>query len=140
MKREQGLETRILNDYRNVAVVGLSPNPERDSHKVASYLAKHGYNIIPVNPNAQQVLGKTSYPNLSSIPETVEVVDIFRRPEEVMPIVEEAIKIGARVVWMQEGIVNEEAAARAREAGLLVIMNKCMRKEHLRLKRAEPAS
>ncbi len=127
------LEAKILNEYHNVAVVGLSPNPERPSHGVASYLAEHDYNIIPVNPNAQQVLGKTSYPDLSSIPETVEVVDIFRRSEEVLPIVEEAIKIGAKAVWMQEGITNKEAAAKAREAGLLVVMDKCMFKEHSRL-------
>ncbi|MFQ6121600.1 MAG: CoA-binding protein [Dehalococcoidales bacterium] len=127
------VEAKILNEYRKVAVVGASPNPERPSHRVASYLAEHGYQIIPVNPNAQQILGKTSYPNLSSIPETVEVVDIFRRSEEVMPIVEEAIKIGAKVVWMQEGIINEEAATRARDAGLIVVMDRCMLKEHQRL-------
>jgi hypothetical protein len=114
-----------------VAVVGLSPNPERPSHVVASYLIEHGYHVIPVNPNAQQILGKASYPDLSSIPETVEVVDIFRRPEEVMSVVEEAIKIGAKAVWMQEGVINEEATAKARDAGLLVVMGKCMRKEHL---------
>jgi predicted CoA-binding protein len=129
------LEAKILNEYRNVAVVGLSPKPERPSYRVASYLAEQGYNIIPVNPKAKEILGKTSYPDLSSIPEAVEVVDIFRRPEEVMPIVEEAIKIGAKAVWMQEGIINEAAAARAREAGLAVVMDKCMLKEHQRLAR-----
>ncbi len=128
------LEAKILNEYHTVAVVGASPNPERPSYRVASYLAEHGYHIIPVNPNAQQILGKTSYPDLSSIPETVEVVDIFRRPEEVMPIVEKAIKIGAKAVWMQEGIINEEAASKARNAGLLVVMDKCMRKEHRHLR------
>jgi len=127
------LAAKILSEYHNVAVVGLSPKPERPSYRVASYLAEQGYNIIPVNPNATEILGKTSYPNLSSIPETVEVVDIFRRSEEVMPIVEEAIKIGAKAVWMQEGVINEAAAARAREAGLLVVMDKCMLKEHQRL-------
>lgn len=114
--------------------MGASPNPERPSHRVASYLIEQGYHVIPVNPNAQQILGKPSYPNLSSVPETIEIVDIFRRSEEVMPIVEEAIKIGAKVVWMQEGIVNEEAAAKARDAGLLVVMDKCMLKEHQRLR------
>lgn len=132
------LEAKILNEYRNVAVVGLSPNPERPSCQVASYLAEQGYNIIPVNPNAKQILGKTSYPNLSSIPETVEVVDIFRRSEKVMPIVKEAIKVGAKAVWMQEGIINEEAAAMARDAGLLVVMDKCMFKEHLQLTPKQP--
>jgi predicted CoA-binding protein len=131
------LEADILNKYRNVAVVGASSNPERPSHRVVSYLIKHGYHVMPVNPNEQKILGKTSYPNLNSIPEKVEVVDIFRKSEEVMPIVDEAIKIGAKVVWMQEGVVNEEAAAKAGEAGLLVVMDKCMRKQHLLLARSK---
>jgi len=132
------LEAEILNEYRNVAVVGLSTNPERVSYRVASYLSEQGYNIIPVNPNAQKILGKTSYPNLSSIPESVEIVDIFRRSEEVLPIIDEAIKVGAKAVWMQEGVINEEAAAKARDAGLLVVMDKCMFKEHQRLMRKQP--
>lgn len=126
-------ETKILNQYRTVAIVGASPNPERPSYRVASYLMEHGYQVIPVNPNAPVILGNSSYPDLSSIPEKVEVVDIFRKSEEVMPIVEEAIKIRAKVVWMQEGVINEEAAAKARDAGLLVVMDKCMLKEHQRL-------
>ena len=126
-------EEKILNEYRNVAIVGASPNTERPSYRVASYLVEHGYNVIPVNPKAPEILGKTSYPDLSAIPEPVEVVDIFRRSEEVTPIVEEAIKIGAKAVWMQEEVINEEAAAKARDAGLLVVMDKCMAKEHLRL-------
>ena len=128
-------EAKILNEYSTVAVVGVSPNPRRPSCKVASYLTRHGYHVIPVNPRAKEILGKASYPNLSSIPGKVEVVDIFRRSEEVTPIVDEAIRIGAKVVWMQEGIINEEAAAKARDAGLLVVMDKCMRKEHIRLTR-----
>jgi len=136
-KRVPTVEEKILSKYRNVAVVGLSPNQERPSHRIAKYLAEQGYNIIPINPNAQQILGKASYPKLSSIPEKVEVVDIFRRSEEVMTIVEEAIKIGAKAVWMQEGIINEEAAAKAREAGLMVVMDKCMSKEHRRLRRKQ---
>ena len=127
------LEAKILKEYRTVAVVGASSNPERASYRVICYLVKHGYNVIPVNPNEQQILDKTSYPDLSSIPEKVEVVDIFRHPAKVMLVVDEAIKIGATVVWMQEGVVNEEAAAKARDAGLLVVMDKCIRKEHLRL-------
>jgi hypothetical protein len=127
------VEEKILRECRTVAVVGMSPDSERPSHSVASYLSEHGYNVIPVNPWVKQVLGKVSYPDLSSVPEPVEVVDIFRRSEDVMPVVDEAIRIGAKVVWMQEGVVNEEAAARARDAGLLVVMDKCMRKEHLRL-------
>jgi predicted CoA-binding protein len=126
-------EEKILNGYRTVAVVGLSPDPNRPSHKVASYLAQHGYEIIPVNPNAHEILGRPSYPDLQSLPQSVEIVDIFRRSEEVMPIVDEAIKIGAKAVWMQEGVINEAAAARARDAGLLVVMDKCMRKEHRRI-------
>jgi predicted CoA-binding protein len=129
------LEERILKEYRTVAIVGASSNPERPSFRVLSYLSEHGYNVIPVNPNEHEVLGMTCYPNLSSIPEKVEVVDIFRRSEEVMPIVEEAIKIGAKAVWMQEGVINEEAAAKARDAGLLVVMDKCMRKQHISLMR-----
>ena len=126
-------EEKILKEYRTVAIVGASPNPERPSYRVISYLVEHGYHVIPVNPNVREVLGKTSYPDLSSIPEKVEIVDIFRRSEEVMPIVDEAIKIGAMVVWMQEGIISEEAATKARNAGLLVVMDKCMRKQHLHL-------
>jgi len=125
-------EEKILNGYHIVAVVGLSPDPNRPSHKVATYLAQHGYEIIPVNPDAHEILGKTSYPDLQSLPQSVEIVDIFRRSEEVLPIVDEAIKIGAKAVWMQEGVINEAAASRARDAGLLVVMNKCMLKEHRR--------
>jgi predicted CoA-binding protein len=126
-------EERILNGYRSVAVVGLSPDPNRPSHKVARYLAHHGYEIIPVNPDAREISGRPSYPDLQSVPQSVEIVDIFRRSEEVMPIVDEAIKIGAKAVWMQEGVINEAAASRARDAGLLVVMDKCMLKEHRRV-------
>lgn len=129
------LEAKILNKYRTVAIVGLSPDPSRPSHRVASYLDMHGYKVIPVNPHAQEILGKASYPNLSSVPEPIEIVDIFRSSEKVMPVVDEAIKTGAKVVWMQEGIINEQAALKARDAGLLVVMNKCMFKEHQRLVR-----
>ena len=127
-------EAEILTRYRNVAVVGLSSDPLKPSRKVAVYLAEHGYNVIPVNPKATEILGKKSYPSLSVVPEKVEIVDIFRRPEDVMPIVEEAIKVGAKVVWMQEGIVNEVAAQKAREAGLQVVMDKCIRRELMKLK------
>ena len=132
-KTELSIEEKILEKFRNVAVVGLSENPEKPSYGIAKYLAEHGYNIIPVNPTVPEILGRQSYPDLISVPEKVEVVEIFRRPETVVPIVEEAIEVGAKVVWMQEGIVNEEAAARAREAGLLVVMDKCMFKEHQRI-------
>lgn len=133
------IEEKILNEYKSIALVGVSPNARQASCRVASYLDSHGYRVIPVNPHAQEILGKTSYPNLSSIPEAVEVVNIFRSSEEVMPIVDEAIRIGAKAVWMQEGVINEEAAYKARDAGLVVVMDKCMRKEHLRLQRQQSA-
>ncbi len=126
-------EEEILNSSRVVAVVGLSAKPDRPSHVVASYLKENGYRIIPVNPQEEKILGEVCYPDLSSIPEPVDVVDIFRRPEDVLPIVEEAIKAGAKAVWMQEGVINEEAAARAKSAGLQVVMDRCMKKEHARL-------
>ncbi len=135
------VESDILTSYRIVAVVGLSPNRERDSYRVAEHLKEHGYRVIPVNPMAPEVLGEVCYPDLASVPGNVEIVDIFRRSSDVPPIVEQAIKIGARVVWMQEGVVNDVAAARAREAGLAVVMDKCMRKEHEMLhglRRGEP--
>ena len=126
------IEKEILNSSRVVAVVGLSAKPDRPSFMVASYLKEQGYEIIPVNPWEKEILGEPCYPNLASIPKPVDVVDIFRRSEEVPAIVEEAIKIGAKVVWMQEGVINEEAAVRAMEAGLLVVMDRCMLKEHQR--------
>jgi uncharacterized protein len=127
------LEAEILQNNRTIAVVGISSNPEKPSNVVAKYLREHGYVIIPVNPNETAVLGEKSYPDLSSIPLKVDVVDIFRKSEDVPPIVREAIKIGAKAVWMQEGIVNDDAASVARRAGLKVVMNKCMRKEHIKI-------
>ena len=124
----------ILRTARTVAVVGLSPNPERPSHRVARYLQGQGYRIVPVNPTVESVLGERSYPSLAEIPEPVDVVDVFRRSEEVPPLVEEALRIGAKAVWMQEGVVHEEAAAKARAAGLAVVMDRCMLKEHERLR------
>ena len=123
----------ILKNSRTVAVVGLSPDPDRPSHNVAGYLKENDYKIIPVNPAANEILGEQSYPDLASIPEKVDVVDIFRKSEDVLPIVREAIKIGAGAVWMQEGVINKEAANEARKVGLKVVMNKCMFKEHYRL-------
>lgn len=122
---------KILKGYKTIAVVGLSPKEDRPSHNVAKYLRSQGYRIIPVNPNAKEVLGEISYPDLKSILEKVDIVDIFRRSEDVLPIVDEAIAIGAKVVWMQEGIINNEAAERARKAGLEVVMDRCMLKEHM---------
>jgi predicted CoA-binding protein len=124
---------KIITKYRVVAVVGASPNEERPSYRVANYLKENGYKVIPVNPAVKEILGETAYPDLSSIPGKIEVVDIFRKSSDVMPVVDEAIKIGAKAVWMQEGVINEEAAEKARIAGLLVVMDKCMLKEHKRL-------
>ena len=122
----------ILERYRVVAVIGLSIKPERDSHRVASYLKDAGYEIIPIHPAQDEILGERAYAKLTEVPPErgVEIVDIFRRPDMVMPHVEEAIAIGAKVVWFQEGIINNEAADRAREAGLQVVQNLCMLKEH----------
>jgi predicted CoA-binding protein len=123
---------KVLTTYRTVAVVGASPKPERPSYRVADFLKKEGFHVIPVTPNADKVVEEKAYPDLASIPVPVEVVDIFRRPEDVPPVVDDAIAIGAKAVWMQEGIVNEEAAAKARKAGLTVVMDHCMRKELLK--------
>lgn len=125
----------IIRESKNIAVVGMSNRLGRPSLTVASYLRGQGYRIIPVNPTIQDINGEKCYPDLMSIPEKVDVVDIFRKPVDVPPVVEEAIKIGAKAVWMQEGIVNEVAEGKAKEAGLLVVMDKCMLKEHARLKR-----
>ncbi|HEY5648960.1 MAG TPA: CoA-binding protein [Nitrospiria bacterium] len=121
----------ILDKYTIVAVVGLSSNPDKPGNFVPKYLKEQGFTIIPVNPAAKgDLLGEKVYASLSEIPGPVEIVDIFRPPKDVPPIVEEAIKIGARVVWMQEGIVNNAAAERAKAAGLTVIMDRCMMKVH----------
>ena len=113
-----------------MAVVGLSSNPEKASHRVAAYLKSSGYKVIPVNPKEKEALGEKAYSDLSSIPEKVDVVDIFRRSEDVLSTVEEAIRIGAGGVWMQLGVVNQEAADKAEEAGLAVVMDACMMREH----------
>ena len=123
----------ILLSAKTVASVGLSSNMEKESYWIVSYLKEQGYHMIPVNPTADEILGEKAYPNLGSIPVKIDVVQIFRRPEDVPPIVEDAIKVGARVVWMQEGVINKEAAARAEQAGLKVVMNRCMMKTHMRL-------
>lgn len=126
-------ELEILRSSRVLAVVGLSSNPHRASHGVSRYLQREGYRIIPVNPKETGVLGEKSWPSLLDVPEPVDCVVIFRRPEHVPEIVEQAIQKGARAVWMQQGITNAEAAARARQAGLLVVEDRCMMIEHLRL-------
>ena len=123
---------RILERYRRIAMVGLSSNPFRPSHFAAIYLLSEGYDVVPVNPRESSVLGCASFPSLSAIPGPVEVVDIFREPAAVPAIVEEAIAIGAKVVWMQLGVIHEQAAERARAAGLEVVMDRCMKIEHAR--------
>jgi predicted CoA-binding protein/signal transduction histidine kinase len=123
----------ILESARTIAVVGLSSRPERPAHSVPAYMQRKGYRIIPVNPTLEQALGEVAYPDLLAVPEPVDVVQIFRRSEDVPPAVEQAIQIGAKAVWMQEGIINEDAADRARRAGLAVVMDTCMRVAHRRL-------
>jgi len=123
----------ILLSTKTIAIAGLSSNPDKPSYSIAEYLKKQGYRIIPVNPTASEILGEKVYPDLSSIPDKVDVVQVFRKPEDVPPIAGEAVKIGAKVIWMQEGIVNEEAAKSAREAGLQVVMDMCMRSMHRKL-------
>ena len=124
----------LLGSARIIAVVGLSSKRYRPSHGVAEYMKHAGYRIIPVNPHETEVLGEKSYAKLEDIPEHVDIVDIFRRSEYVPELVDAAIRIGAHAVWMQEGVVHEAAAAKARAAGLEVIMDRCILKEHGRLK------
>jgi len=122
----------ILEKYKRIAMVGLSGNEFRPSHFAAKYLLAEGYEVIPVNPREKEILGQTCYPSVTSIPGEVEVVDIFREPAAVPQIVDEAIAVGAKVVWMQLGVINEEAAAKAAAAGLEVVMDRCMKIEHAR--------
>lgn len=123
----------LLQGAKTIAMVGLSPRAERDSHRVAQYLMDHGYRVIPVNPTADEILGQKSYPSLDQVPGPVDVVDVFRRPEEVGPIADQAVAMGAKALWMQLTVVNEAAAERARAAGLQVVMDRCIKVEHARL-------
>ena len=123
----------VLRSARTIAIIGLSSKRFRPSFGIAEYMQSSGYRIIPVNPFETEVLGEQAYPELDRVPGTVDIVDIFRRSEFVPEIVEAAIRIGARAIWMQEGVVHEEAAARARAAGLEVVMDRCILKEHRRL-------
>jgi predicted CoA-binding protein len=122
----------ILNKYKVIAVVGLSSNPSRPSFGVTEYMQSAGYRIIPVNPNETEVLGEKSYARLEDVPDKVEIVNVFRRPENVPPVVESAIRVGAKVVWMQLGVENAAAAERARAAGLIVVEDACILVEHRR--------
>jgi predicted CoA-binding protein len=128
----------ILTKYKTIAVVGLSSNPARPSYGVTEYLQSSGYQIIPVNPNETDVLGEPSYACLEDVPQKIEIVDIFRRAAEVPPAVDAAIRVGAKVVWMQLGIVNEAAAEKARAAGITVVMDACMLIEHKKRRQRLP--
>jgi predicted CoA-binding protein len=123
---------RILDECKTIAVVGLSSNPTRPSFGVARYMQQRGYRIIPINPNEAEVLGEKAYADLADAPEKFDLVDIFRRSEEAGAHVDEAIRLGARAVWLQEGVIDEDAAARALEAGLMVVMDRCILKEHMK--------
>jgi predicted CoA-binding protein len=123
----------ILTTVRTVASVGVSSNEQKPSFGIYGYLVEHGYEMIPVNPTAPEIQGRKAYPDLASVPQSIDVVQVFRRPEDVPPVVKAAIQAGAKVVWMQEGVVNDEAARTAETAGLKVVMNRCMRATHRRL-------
>jgi predicted CoA-binding protein len=123
---------RILETYKRIAMVGLSANPFRPSHFAAIYMLAHGYDVTPVNPRETEILGRRSYASLRDVPGPIEIVDIFREPAAVPDIVEDAIARGAKVIWMQLGVINAKAAARAREAGLEVVMDRCVKIEHAR--------
>jgi hypothetical protein len=122
---------RILDECKTIAVVGLSSTPYRPSYGVARYLQQHGYRIIPINPNETEVLGERAHSKLSDAPERIDLVDIFRRSEEAGIHVDEAIRLGVKAIWMQEGVIDEAAAKRATEAGLMVVMDRCILKEHM---------
>ncbi len=124
---------KILKEYRNIAIVGLSANETRPSFVVAQHMKECGYNIIPVNPAYDEVLGQKCYASLRDIPGQVDIVDVFRNPDDVLPLVDDAVAIGARVFWMQLGVVNQEAAEKAEAAGLQVVMDRCIKIEHMRL-------
>jgi len=117
-------------DLKKIAVVGLSSDPSRASYGVARYMQRHGYQVIPVNPNESEILGERAYPSLSDLAEPPDVVDVFRRPEHVAAVVDEAIAVGAKAVWLQLGVIDEQAAQKARDAGLLVVMDRCIKIEH----------
>jgi predicted CoA-binding protein len=123
----------ILEKYKIVAIVGLSPKPQRDSYKVAKYLQENHYRIVPVNPGQKEILGEKCYPNLKAIPFPIDLVDIFRKPEAIPAVVDDAIETAAKVAWMQLGLAHNEAADKARKAGLEVVMNKCIKIEHMNM-------
>ncbi|MFL6207535.1 MAG: CoA-binding protein [Pyrinomonadaceae bacterium] len=126
---------QILDECKTIAVVGLSSNPMRPSNGVARYMQRAGYHVIPVNPNETRVLDEQAYASLADVPEPVGLVDVFRRSAEAGAAVDEAIRVGAKAVWLQEGVIDRDAAQRALDAGLLVVMDRCWLKEHARLRR-----
>jgi predicted CoA-binding protein len=134
MNQQKEIE-RIIKDYKTIAVVGLSSDPLRPSNGVARYMKQKGYRVVPVNPNEQEVIGEKTYAKLSDVPFEIELVDIFRRSDEAGKVVDEAIEIGAKAVWLQEGVIDKAAAARAEKAGLIVVMDRCWLKEHYRMVR-----
>ena len=123
---------RILDECRTIAVVGLSSDSFRPSNSVSAYMKKHGYRVIAVNPNETSIFGERAYPDLLTVPEKIELVDVFRRSDEAGKAVDQAIAIGAKAVWLQEGVIDKAAAQRALDAGLLVVMDRCWLKEHMR--------
>lgn len=123
---------RILDECRTIAVVGLSSDPSRPSHGVSSYMRRVGYRVIPVNPNETEVFGEKAYPELASVPDKIDLVDVFRRSDEAGTAVDQAIAVGAKAVWLQEGVIDRAAAQRASDAGLLVVMDRCWLKEHIK--------
>jgi uncharacterized protein len=125
----------LLKNAKTIAVVGLSNNPMRVSYDVSEYMQSQGYRIVPVNPTIAESLGERAYPTLSEVPEKIDIVNVFRRPEFVPEVVEEAIRLGVPAIWMQEGVVHEEAAEKARAAGIFVVMDRCILKEHRRHRR-----
>jgi predicted CoA-binding protein len=129
--------TNILKTSKSIAVVGLSPKETRDSNMVARYLIKQGYNVVPVNPGQKEILGRQCYKSLKEIPHPVDLVDLFINPVRIPPIADQAIEIGARVIWMQVGIVHNQASKKARNSGLQVIMNKCIKTEHEKITRQD---
>lgn len=123
---------RILDECRTIAVVGLSSDPSRASNSVSAYMRRNGYRVIPVNPNETSVFDEKAYPDLFAVPEKIDLVDVFRRPAEAGKAVDEAIAVGAKAVWLQEGVIDKAAAQRALDAGLMVVMDRCWLKEHIR--------
>lgn len=136
MPGEDEVIREVLENHRTVAVVGCSRDPRKDAHSVPAFLQAHGYRIVPVNPFVDEILGEEAYDNVKDIPFSIDVVDVFRPSDQVGPVVEDALETDAKVIWMQLGIRNEEAAEKARRAGLIVIQDRCMRTELQRLERA----